>query len=331
MKNIELFGNNDLKNAASSMLSSGKLSHSIIIYGERGMGKKTAAAYIAASILCENKKDGKPCMSCRSCMMVEHGGHPDFIKAVPSGKNGIYRLDSDLRPIISDAYIKPSEADYKVVLISDMDATSPNSQNVLLKLVEEPPAHLVIIMTACSREYFLPTILSRVTQLKVSPLEKDELLTAVKGRCINFSQEKFEKAYEALGGNAGKCVEFIDGKDLSLAVEITALVCKAAAVKDEYGLMLAFFKTEGDKKIFKEVLQLFSKALRDCAVKRSSGGGLTMLGCCREEIDALSRQLSVSKAMELFELCEEYTSRINSNGNVNLALSSICAEIMDIL
>lgn len=331
MKRIELVGNADLKKAVSSMLASDKLSHSIVITGDKGMGKKTAARYIGASVLCENPVDGKPCMSCRSCMMIEHGGHPDFIEVRPSGKNGIYRMESDLRPVISDACIKPSEAKYKIVVIADMDATAQNSQNVLLKLVEEPPQHLIVIMTACSREYFLPTILSRVTKLSVSPLEKDELFYVLEENCQQKDSEKFRKAYEALGANAGKCIQFVDGKELALAVEITAQVCAAAAEKDEYALMKAFFRTDGDKKIFTEVLMLFSKALRDCAVKRSSGASLVMLSCCSEETARLSKKLGVSKSIELFSLCEKYIAGINGNVNVNLALSSVCAEIMEIL
>lgn len=331
MKRIRLIGNSSLKTAVSSMIKSRKVSHSIVISGEKGMGKKTAARYIGASLLCENNTDGKPCMKCRNCMMVSHGGHPDFVEVRPSGKSGGYILEKDLRPIVSDAYVKPSEAKYKIVVISDMDATQQSSQNVLLKLVEEPPAHLIVIMTACAREYFLPTILSRVTHLKMSPLEKDELFEAVRENCENADENKLEKAFEALSGNAGKCIEFINGKELSLAVEITSQVCNACSQKDEYALMQAFFKADGDRNVFKETLVLFSKVLRDCAVKQNGGAELSMLSCCKEETSQLAMTLSARKAILLFELCESYINRLNGYANVNLALNSICAEIMEIL
>lgn len=332
MENFKLYGNAELRSAVSTMNKLNKMPHSIVITGQKGMGKKTASRYIGASVLCENPVDGQPCGKCNSCVMLSHGGHPDFIEIKPSGKNGIYRLDDDLRPIIADAYIKPSQSKFKVVVISDMDNTQATNQNVLLKLVEEPPLHLIIIMTACAREYFLPTILSRVTHFKMAELDKIDLLTAVKECCgEEFSEEKFEKAYLALGGNCGKVVEYIQGTELAQAVEIVEDICVAICDKDEYGLMLGFAKADGNKKLFKEVLELFSKVLRDCVVKRSGGSSLTMLGVCKDRLDELSQKLSIKKAMCIFEICEEYTNRINGNGNLNLALSSICAEISEIL
>lgn len=331
MNRIELIGNESIKAALFSMMKSNMLSHSVVIYGDKGMGKKTAARYFGAAALCEDPDGGKPCMRCRSCRMIEHGGHPDFIEVSPSGKNGIYRLESDLRPVVSQAYIKPSEARYKVVVISDMDATAQGSQNVLLKLVEEPPSHLIIIMTACSREYFLPTILSRVTQLRVSPLDMNGLERVVKSRAEKYTRDKLEAAYDAFGGNAGQCIMFLDGKELSLAVEITKEICKAVCEKDEYRLMQAFFKAEGDKGFFKEVLKLFSNSLRDCAVKKSGVQKSDGLSCCKKETEQLALSLSTVRAMELFSLCDSYINRINGNVNVNLALNSICAQIMDLI
>ena len=325
------FGNADIKSAVSRMIKNKKLTHSFVITGDKGLGKKTAARYIGAAVLCENNTDGTPCMKCKSCKMIAHGGHPDFIEIKPSGKSGGYILDKDLRPIVSDAYIKPNESEYKVVVISDMDATQQNSQNVLLKVVEEPPAHMVIIMTACAREYFLPTILSRVAHFKVYPLEKDELEIAVRERCEHFDEKKFEKAYQSMGGNVGKCVEFIDGKQLSDAVTLTGKICTCICEMDEYALMQAFYKAGEDKRLFVEVLMLLSNALRDCAVKRSGGASLDMLSCCKEETSQLALKISPRKAVALFELCEKYISRINSNANTGLAQSAICAEIMEII
>ncbi|MBE6837714.1 MAG: hypothetical protein E7509_06990 [Ruminococcus sp.] len=331
MNNTGFLGNADIKTAVSRMIKNKKLTHSFVITGDKGLGKKTAARYIGAAILCENNSDGTPCMKCKSCKMISHGGHPDFIEIKPSGKSGGYILDKDLRPIVSEAYVKPNESEYKVVVISDMDATQQNSQNALLKVVEEPPAHMVIIMTACSREYFLPTILSRVTHFKVYPLDKEELKNVVMGKCESFDGEKFEKAYEAMGGNVGKCVEFIDGKQLSTAVSLTGKICSCIYNMDEYALMQAFYKAGEDKKLFVEVLMLLSNVLRDCAVKRSGGSSLTMLSCCKEETLQLALKISPRKAILLYELCEKYISRINSNANIGLAHSAICAEIMEII
>lgn len=332
MSTNRLLGNSHIVQTISSMITNEKLSRSIVIFGEKGMGRKTGSRYIGASILCENPRGGMPCFNCRSCKMIEHGGHPDFIQIEPSGKNGIYRLETDLRPIISQAYIKPNESKYKVVVIPDMDSTAKNSQNVLLKIVEEPPAHLVIIMTAVSREYFLPTILSRVTALRVSEVNRDECQQGVKQSAESFTDEAFVKAYNAIGGNIGKCIEFIDGKTLSQAVGITSELCVSLSKKNEYEILFTLWKTNCDKALIKEVFLLFSKSLRDCAVIRTGGASsCELLSCCKEETFKLSEVVNSRRAMEMFALIEEYTRRLNGNANVSLLLNSLGAELMDII
>lgn len=334
MKSTELLGNDNIKRAVSAMLESSKVAHSIVIYGDKGSGKKTAARYLGAALLCRSPENGKPCLECRDCRMVAHGGHPDLIEVAPSGKNGIYRLDSDLRPIISQAYIKPSEGRYKVAAIFDMDATSPNSQNALLKLAEEPPPHMIIIMTACSREYFLPTILSRVLQLRTELLSREDCRKAVENACgEEFSEEKFDSAFKAMGGNAGSCIEFIKGKSLSFSVDITAQMCRAVISRDEYGLMKALWRTDCDRNVFRQTLSLFSNCLRDCAVMASGAAetGAKMISCCAEETKRMAQVLGSRRAGELFELCENYIAKINGNAGVSLTINSFCAEVTDIL
>lgn len=331
MGNFKLYGNEKFKKSVSLMLSSGKIPHSIVITGDKGAGKKHMAKYLGMSVLCENPVGGAPCMACQSCLMASHGGHPDFIQVKSSGKNGIYRLDDDLRPLVSQAYIKPSQSKYKVILISDMDKTQSSNQNVLLKLVEEPPLHCIIIMTACAREYFLPTILSRVAHFKACELEKGELLQAVRENCENFDMEKFEQGYEALGGNCGRVLEYIDKSELPLAVKITQSVCMSVCQKDEYAMLKAFNKADGDKNVFVYVLEFLSKAMRDCVVVRNGGADLSMISVCKEQTEELALRLGIKKAMDIYELCEEYIGRINGNANVSLSIASICAQIMDIL
>ncbi|NLZ45074.1 MAG: hypothetical protein GX896_00110 [Clostridiales bacterium] len=335
MIKAKLIGNSHIVKTMSSMITNKKLSRSIVIFGEKGTGRKTAAKYIGSAILCQNSVNGEPCHNCHSCKMIEQGSHPDFIQVLPSGKNGIYRLESDLRPIISQAYIRPNESDYKVVVIPDMDNTSRNSQNVLLKIIEEPPEYLVVIMTAASKEYFLPTILSRVTALKTSEQDFEGCRTGVKLSSTNYTDETFSKAYSAFGGNIGKCIEFLDEKTLSKAVEITSQLCVALSRKDEYQILQALFKTNSDKGIIREVFLLLSNSLRDCAILRANvtgdNGETRLLSCCEQETLELSRNINSRRAIGMFNVIEEYTRRLNGNANVSLLLSSLGAQLMDIL
>ncbi len=331
-ENFILCGEKKFKENVSRLLKENKFPNSVIITGEKGIGKKTAAAYIAASLLCEDIKDGMPCGSCPSCRMVKKSGHPDFIKVAPSGKNGMYLLDSDLRPVISQAYIKPNQSKYKVVLIADVDSNRPDTQNVLLKLVEEPPEYLVIIMTAKSREAFLKTILSRVTPFILDEVEKNVCYEAVKEIAgQDFTDKAFEKAYGAFGGNIGRCAGFMTDRNLSKACEVTENAVKAIAKRDEYSLLSSLSMIVGERDIMAQTLKLLSNVFRDTTYIRKGAEGVKMLSSCREETAELAKKLSASKSMLLFELCEEYSSRLSGNANMTLLVNAFCAGIMDIV
>lgn len=323
---FELIGSESAVSIARSMKRSKSAARGIVIYGEKGLGKKTLAQYIAAVFLCTSPSpENAPCGHCRSCRMILGGGHPDFIKVTPSLKSGGYKLDTDLRDIISDALIAPNESEYKVYLIADMDKTPPGSQNALLKLIEEPPAHVVIILTASAKEYFLPTILSRTMLLAVSPVEEDQCRQYLKAH-TGAGDGDISRAIEAMGGNIGMCLDFLSGNGLPKAVEIAKDISAAIVSKNEYEILRSFWACEGDREMSLLVLRLLMNILRDASLMR--------LGCCEKCIGcseaasrAIADALSGRHISQLCEIPEKYISRINGNGNLALCLNAVCAEI----
>lgn len=120
-----------------------------MIHGEKGLGKKTLARWIAAALLCE-RQTGEPCGICRTCRMIADGAHPDVMVA-KANSNGNYIVDDSIRPIVAEAPVAPNEARMKVYIIPDLDLsvnTVIQVQNILLKVIEEPPEHTAIILTA---------------------------------------------------------------------------------------------------------------------------------------------------------------------------------------
>ena len=113
---IELCENRSAADLTSSLIAKGREPHSIMICGEKGLGKKLIAKLIAQQLLCENGT-GTPCGVCRACRMIEDGAHPDFITA-PANALGNYKVD-DIRALTADAQISPSEGRYKIYLIPD--------------------------------------------------------------------------------------------------------------------------------------------------------------------------------------------------------------------
>ncbi len=327
MENFSFYENNILKNTISSMVIKDRVVNSFLIYGEKGLGKKTAADYISAALLCE-KGNGVPCGECKSCRMILHKTHPDVIYALPSGKSGNYKIDT-LREIVENAPIMPNEGKYKIYIISDMDNTLVTAQNALLKLIEEPPDHCIIILTAQSRSALLPTIISRVVSLSVHEVSGGSCEKALAQ--YGYKSEDIKKSIEILGGNIGKCKSYLDGESIVDAVTITKNITDSIISADEYQMLKEFSELIGDKPMTLLVLRLLNEVMRDAMSVNAGCDEGILISTYKNGAVKLAEHISKAKARKIYLVITKYIERINSNGNLSLAINSLCSEIKEIL
>ena len=327
MENFSFYENNILKNTISSMIVKNRVVNSFLIYGEKGLGKKTAADYISAALLCE-KGNGVPCGECKSCRMILHKTHPDVIYALPSGKSGNYKIDA-LREIVENAPIMPNEGKYKIYIIADMDNTLVPAQNALLKLIEEPPDHCIIILTAQSRSALLPTIISRVVSLSVHEVSGSSCEKALAK--YGYKSDDIKKAVEILGGNIGRCKSYLDGESIVDAVTITKNITDSIISADEYLMLKEFSELIGDKPMTLLVLNLLCEVIRDTMSANAGCDEKILVSTYKNGAVKLAEHISKAKARKIYLVITKYIERINSNGNLSLAINSLCSEIKEIL
>jgi DNA polymerase III subunit delta' len=151
-----------------------------------GIGKRTVAKTFAMALNCrangsptrttESAKhlqtDDKPCVECGACRRILSGNHPDVLWIEPQG--GILRIEQ-IRRLIAIVAMKPFEAGYRVAVIADAHTLNPEASNALLKILEEPPAGTILILTSPQQSDLLPTIVSRCRHIRFSPLPAEEL------------------------------------------------------------------------------------------------------------------------------------------------------------
>jgi DNA polymerase-3 subunit gamma/tau len=135
----------------------GRIHHALLLSGPRGCGKTSTARILAAGLVCENGPTADPCNECTHCTHVIAGNHLDVIE-MDAATNG--RVD-DAREIREKAHYAPATARYKVVVIDEAHMVTKEGFNALLKLIEEPPAHLRFIFATTDPDKVLPTIRSR--------------------------------------------------------------------------------------------------------------------------------------------------------------------------
>ena len=159
---MEISLQQDNENAVLELIRSGRLPHTIILEGGEKDERDSAALLLAAGAVC--REANPPCLRCNPCRKVLDGIHPDVFRPEPSKnlKSGILSL-KDLRDsYLSQMSVRPNEADCKVYLFSEADKLlREDSQNALLKTIEEPPQSLYFIFTVQSAKSLLLTVRSR--------------------------------------------------------------------------------------------------------------------------------------------------------------------------
>ena len=321
----KIYGNSFALEAFSSMVQSGRMPHSFLIYGEKGLGKKTLSDYLAMLLLCD-KNGKKPCGECHSCIIARNKSHPDIIYPEQSGKLNTYTVET-CRRVSADAFVAPNNGDKKVYIFADSDNIQLSAQNALLKIVEEPPEPVYFIFTAESREAFLPTILSRVTSIGVSPVTEDECKAALAFR--NYDDGQIKAAVETFSGNIGMCVEYIENPQLQAVTALTKRAMDSIISKDEYGLLKTLSDSElKERAIVLAFLKQLDRVIRDSVVIRYNEDA-SLTGCYKSGAVKLSEQISVKSAMKIHKLLDEAAADVKANVSTSLLLSALCGEIID--
>ncbi|CAM8646369.1 DNA polymerase III subunit gamma and tau [Candidatus Planktophila dulcis] len=143
----------------SNALESGKTHHAYLFSGPRGCGKTSSARIMARSLNCEKGPTPNPCGKCQSCSdLVANGpGSIDVIE-LDAATHG---LVDDARDLRDKAFFAPVQSKYKIYIIDEAHQLGPGAANALLKVVEEPPAHVIFIFATTEPEKLISTIRSR--------------------------------------------------------------------------------------------------------------------------------------------------------------------------
>ncbi len=181
----------------TTFLKTGSIPHALLFTGIEGVGKNTAALAFAMACNCTATpslakpqhpdppateiNSPNPCGVCKSCRKIKSGHHPDVAHIKPSGP--FIRIDQ-IRNLYQMFVMKPYEAKYRVAILADAHKLNPQAGNAFLKMLEEPPAQTVLILTASEKTALLPTIVSRCQHIHFNPISRKHLagmLMAQKG------------------------------------------------------------------------------------------------------------------------------------------------------
>ena len=213
-----------LRNAARQ----DKLAHAYLFYGSRGSGKTTAARLIAKIANCETRKNnksfkekGEPCNKCSRCSEIDAGKALDIVEIDAASNRGI----DEIRNLREGIRLSPASYDYKVFIIDEAHMLTREAFNALLKTLEEPPAHAILILATTEYEKIPATISSRTQKFHFKKLSIEEI---VKKLSSVIAEEKIKVADEAL--------ELIAATADGSLRDAESLLDQMASLKNEVGL-----------------------------------------------------------------------------------------------
>jgi len=183
-------GQEQLINYLRDAMERGTLAHAYLFVGPEHIGKMTLALELASALNCEQASP--PCKLCRVCQRIEEGKHPDVIVIDKnSGRDAKDRkkateigIDTIKEMLQRGASLPPYEGRYKVFIIDNAELMSNEASNCLLKTLEEPPQHIVILLLTSEEKALLQTIVSRCQRFELKPVPTGEIekrLTQVEG------------------------------------------------------------------------------------------------------------------------------------------------------
>jgi DNA polymerase-3 subunit gamma/tau len=189
----ELVGQEVLTKTLSYCISNKKLAGALLLTGIRGVGKTSSARIVAKTINCTSLKTHQnsvlPCEKCKNCESFQHNNHPDVIEIDAASRTGV----DDVREIIESSEYRPLLGEYKIFIIDEVHMLSKSAFNALLKLIEEPPAHVIFIFATTEAQKIPLTVLSRCQRYDLKRLGFDEILSLLqkiaKDEGIKYEEE----------------------------------------------------------------------------------------------------------------------------------------------
>jgi DNA polymerase-3 subunit delta' len=310
-----------------SAITHHRIGHAYLLTGPDQIGKTTLAQTFAQALNCtETDSRRRPCQSCRNCQLIAMGRHPDVRLIVPevSGRGKATIKIETMRELQHDLSLANYEAVWKVAIVKRFDTATIGAANAFLKTLEEPPAKVVLILTALDSEGLLPTISSRCRTLALRPLPQARVADALRKRWDVDSALAYTLSHLA-DGRLGWAINMAHQPD-DLEERRVALVQLASSLS---GNLVARFhladQLARQPEALPNLLQIWSTWWRDVAMlawQSAEFRAVTNIDRL-EELEAAALQLSHADINRSLRGTQEAVWQLAHNANARLVLENL--------
>ena len=347
----DVVGQSHITDTLKRQVSGDRLSHAYLFTGTRGTGKTTCAKILARAVNCQNPQNGNPCNQCPACLGIENGSILDVLELDAASNNGV----DQVRALRDEAVYTPAAVRKRVYIVDEVHMLSTPAFNALLKILEEPPAHLLFILATTELHKVPATIKSRCQQFSFKRIlpgqiaQRLEYVAAQEG--IDLTPEGAALLARLADGGLRDALSLLDQcsgsgskvdeqeilNTLGLAGNLeTAALMEQAAKRDTAGALETLGRLYGNGKDVGSVLGELSALARDLLLRKTAPRGCAALltgGYDEGTMRALGEQLSAQRLLQMLELLQKTGAELARSSNrrtdAELCLIRMCDESLD--
>ena len=330
-----------------TQLVTDKMSHAYLFTGSRGTGKTSCAKILAKAVNCLNPENGNPCNRCSACRSIDDGSCMDVLEIDAASNNGV----DNVRDLRDDAIYTPSQVKKRVYIIDEVHMLSISAFNALLKIIEEPPAHLLFILATTELHKVPATILSRCQRFSFRRISQEDIAARLQYVAYQENIDMDEGAARVLSrladGGMRDGLSLLDQVASATAGELTAervYACLGIAGEQRSAEMMSYIAdhdttkalalfnklyTEG--KDLAAMLDELASMTRDLLIlKTAPGSGITMLSgvAADHEVAALTERFSSGELVRMMTQLQQtmsgFTRSSSRRMDAELCIMNLC-------
>ena len=346
----DVVGQEHITETLQRQVAEGRLSHAYLFTGTRGTGKTTCAKILARAVNCEQPENGNPCNRCPSCLGIESGRLLDVVELDAASNNGV----DSVRALRDEAIYSPAQVKKRVYIVDEVHMLSTPAFNALLKILEEPPEHLMFILATTELHKVPATILSRCQRFSFRRIRPQDIA----GRLNYIAQQEHIDLKEdgaallarlsdgalrdalslldqcAAAGGAIDAPAVLDALGLAGNVQ-TAQLMSLILSRDTRGALALLGKLYDGGKDVGSVLGELSTLSRELLIRATAGeGGESLLSGAYDSatLENLSKQGTSARFIQLCTLLQETAAQlqfsVNRRTDAELCVLKLCDETL---
>lgn len=344
----DVVGQPHITTTLKNQILNGKTAHAYLFTGSRGTGKTTCARIFAKTINCLNSKDGSPCLECEICKNADEGVLNDIIEIDAASNTGV----EDIRDLKESTAFMPEICKYKVYIIDEVHMLSTSAFNALLKILEEPPAHVKFILATTEVHKVPATIISRCQRFDFRRFKLSDIVSRLmyvaKQEKINLDENSASLIAKLSDGGMRDALSLLDqcvaySNDVNIDTVSNA---SGIAGRDYLFDLLDCVKNNDPTKAISIVDKLYEMSkdmqrlceellsqIRNLMILKTVSGKDELLTCLPDEVSRLRKiademdLATILSKLEIIQNCNERLPRVNSKRvEIEMCFVKLCND-----